>query len=170
MERTTFLYVMVVGGQFIKIGITSTSLKTRMKQVQTGCPLPIESIIFWKFEKRNQAAECEKMLHIRFSDKKSHGEWFFQPKQYTTKIAKELNRGPDGEIKFDIDLSVYISDSELKQKRLARSLKKDTECNIVFKKKSSAMEPGSREHVLEMISRKKQYDEMKKNMKRRNKK
>ena len=60
--------------RLIKIGISST-LKTRVKQIQTGCPFPIEVI---KTSQRSYpfAIDAEKFLHEELKSYRSIGEWF----------------------------------------------------------------------------------------------
>ena len=38
---TTILYIMIAEN-YIKIGVTTRSVHSRVEQIQTGCPLPIE--------------------------------------------------------------------------------------------------------------------------------
>jgi len=59
-------------GPFFKIGV-ATSIPSRIRQLQTGCPQKIE---FLYAVRSNQAAEHEGMIHKRLEDAHSYGEWF----------------------------------------------------------------------------------------------
>ena len=90
MSHSAFVYVMQAG-DYIKIGVTSKSILQRAKQIQTGCPIPIEEILFFKFETSSIAFEVEKLLHKEFSFYASHGEWFHRFSNFTQKIEGVIN-------------------------------------------------------------------------------
>ena len=62
-------------GNYIKIGATS-SLKKRIAQVQTGCPLAIHKVDFIVANSKHLAFNMEKALHIKLADYNTFGEWF----------------------------------------------------------------------------------------------
>lgn len=68
-----YVYVMKAGDA-CKIGITNRDVNKRASQIQTGCPLRIEKI--WSSGKIENERDIERILHDKFSDKKTSGEWF----------------------------------------------------------------------------------------------
>ena len=77
---------------FLKIGVTYTSLRKRAASVQTGCPLPITEIRFFSFCSRAEAFDAEKILHNKLFEYKTHGEWFLSFKNYTKRISRILGK------------------------------------------------------------------------------
>ena len=78
MEKEVYLIYSSVLNLY-KIGVSSNSNK-RIKQLQTGCPFPIEIRSTYKTELYNK---IEKSLHNKFKNKKTNenleaisGEWF----------------------------------------------------------------------------------------------
>lgn len=69
-----YIYSMYAGN-YIKIGITS-NINSRIKQVQTGCPISIHKVIYKKALNRSEALKSEKNLHLLFSENNTFGEWF----------------------------------------------------------------------------------------------
>jgi hypothetical protein len=86
-----YVYVMQAG-EFIKIGFTSRSITSRARQVQTGCPIPIEEIMFFRYENKQDALNDEKRLHQDLKQHHTHGEWFMTFSRYMTKISKIVNK------------------------------------------------------------------------------
>ena len=84
MESTENKYLYVIGNstrlftrkhneiRFIKIGISQDPEK-RLKQLQTGCPFPLELIKIFKPE---NVLEMEQKLHRELSGCSTSGEWF----------------------------------------------------------------------------------------------
>ena len=61
---------------FSKIGITSSSIESRMKQVQTGTPTKIHRIEYYIVKDRATAFRVEKSLHNKLKSRRTYGEWF----------------------------------------------------------------------------------------------
>jgi len=87
--ETTQLYILTAG-EYYKIGITK-SIKNRVKQIQTGCPLEIRDVYFVEFDNKFQALEAEKKLHSFFVSASTSGEWFLS-KQGWLKNAEDAIR------------------------------------------------------------------------------
>ena len=66
----------IVNKRLIKIGV-SVRAAQRVKQIQTGCPFPIEVLMTTR--RTLQAAEAEAFLHEKLKDYRSNGEWFALP-------------------------------------------------------------------------------------------
>lgn len=60
------------GTRWFKIGVT-TSISSRIKQIGVNSPFPLVMIAHYDVE---DAAMNEREWHDRFSDKRTHGEWF----------------------------------------------------------------------------------------------
>jgi Meiotically Up-regulated Gene 113 (MUG113) protein len=58
--------------QYVKIGYTEGSVDTRIRNLQTGCPLLID---VYRVEENKTLAD-EAALHRRFADVHVMGEWF----------------------------------------------------------------------------------------------
>lgn len=58
-------------GPFIKIGKATFSPALRVRELQTGCPYPIEVLSFIPGD-----VAMERGLHKRFEHCRAHGEWF----------------------------------------------------------------------------------------------
>lgn len=125
MASVAFVYVMQAG-DYIKIGVTTTSIIQRAKQVQTGCPTPIEEIFFFSMESSSEAYFCEKLLHQELCFHRSHGEWFHCFKRYTSKIEKIIGKksdkfifndyhffNKDKSIEFKMKIKDYENEGEL---------------------------------------------------------
>lgn len=61
-------------GDFVKIGIAS-SLRARVKALQTACPHPLETIGVIPVD-LSSAYDVERELHEKFAGHRTHGEWF----------------------------------------------------------------------------------------------
>lgn len=59
----------------VKIGISSVPT-TRVAQIHSGSPFPVEGMLFSWVGNRSQAQLCERGIHLRFADRKTRGEWF----------------------------------------------------------------------------------------------
>lgn len=59
--------------QYYKIGYTYNPLKSRMEDMKTSNPFPIELCMAFRVEK---CEEVEKLLHTSFAHRRSRGEWF----------------------------------------------------------------------------------------------
>lgn len=73
------LYVMVAEAgetlRHFKIGISS-DVDRRLPSVQTGCPLPITSVMCVRVPGKRAAKGIEGMMHWRLRDYRTSGEWF----------------------------------------------------------------------------------------------
>ncbi|MEG4521039.1 MULTISPECIES: GIY-YIG nuclease family protein [unclassified Microcoleus] len=65
--------ISAVGTGKFKIGKTSTSVESRIAQLQTGCPIKIRYVYHAFVEDINKA---EKDLHLAFKQFRKIGEWF----------------------------------------------------------------------------------------------
>ncbi len=142
MANVAFVYVMQAG-DYIKIGVTTTSIIQRAKQVQTGCPVPIEEIFFFTMESSNEAYFCEKLLHQELGFHKSHGEWFHCFRRYTSKIEKIIGKKSDKFIFNDfhffnkdksIEFRLKIKDSEDEETLISISTNIHNSCENDFKR------------------------------------
>lgn len=91
--KNYFIYVIQMGDkQYFKIGVTN-DLERRVKDLQTGNPLPlhiIDSFNFVNRENKHWANQIEKVLHRRFDYCRQMGEWFeFTEKELV--IIKEMS-------------------------------------------------------------------------------
>ncbi len=66
----------IVNKRFIKIGV-SVRPATRVKEIQTGCPFPIEVLMTTRRNLR--APDAEAFLHEKLKDYRTCGEWFALP-------------------------------------------------------------------------------------------
>ena len=66
-------FIKVEGRDIFKIGITAKNVKSRIANIQTSCPYPIELYATYESDDyENEEAE----LHERFKDRQTSGEWF----------------------------------------------------------------------------------------------
>ena len=84
-NTTTFVYFMETDA-YLKVGI-SKNIKTRVLQVQTGCPIKIHKVSYLKVDSRKEALSIEKAIHNKLSDFNTFGEWFFDQ---NTKLEKRI--------------------------------------------------------------------------------
>ena len=68
----SILYVLHCDGKY-KLGITTTSVAKRVKQLQTGCPYKITR--YWS-KRCSNYQEMERYFHRKFAKKRLCGEWF----------------------------------------------------------------------------------------------
>lgn len=69
---TDNLYLIRCNDRFYKIGVAN-DVNSRLAQLQTGSPYPLFLEASYRFE---SALPVERVLHQRFEDKRSLGEWF----------------------------------------------------------------------------------------------
>lgn len=84
------------GEQWFKIGITTKGLTPRLSSIQTGCPLPISTVVTVRVD---GPRKLERQLHDLFAAARVSGEWFsLKPEQLSQAVAM-LNaaRLPAGE-------------------------------------------------------------------------
>lgn len=86
-----YVYVMQANN-VCKIGITSTSIIQRKKELQTGCPFPITKT--WSSKDIENALEIEKILHNFFAGKRTCGEWFNEKFSTIVMKADQLVNNP----------------------------------------------------------------------------
>ena len=78
-KREPKLYLMeaktndIVAKRIVKIGM-SVNTGTRLKQIQTGCPFPVE--IIKTCQRTGCAGEAERFLHGALEEYRTNGEWF----------------------------------------------------------------------------------------------
>jgi predicted GIY-YIG superfamily endonuclease len=76
MQRGYGVYIIKAKNQpLYKIGVTY-NINKRIKQLQTGCPFPIELYFLVNGFPRNIAIQTEKQLHKTMSHYRTSGEWF----------------------------------------------------------------------------------------------
>ncbi|MBN2617210.1 MAG: GIY-YIG nuclease family protein [Spirochaetales bacterium] len=109
-ESLYFLYVIKCNFKdlnFIKIG-KSRSLKSRISNIQTGCPFRISKIFTISSEYEDEINGIEKYLHYRFQEYCSNGEWYDANGYFIIDFLNEFERINNGDFSWDeID---YISD------------------------------------------------------------
>lgn len=76
MNTTQNVVYFMSTADHMKIGI-SKNLDSRIKQVQTGCPIQLRRVEYVVVENRDIALSLEKMLHNEFKDLNTFGEWFY---------------------------------------------------------------------------------------------
>lgn len=76
MNTTQNVVYFMSTADYMKIGI-SKNLDSRIKQVQTGCPIQLRRVEYVVVENRDIALSLEKMLHNEFKDLNTFGEWFY---------------------------------------------------------------------------------------------
>ncbi len=96
MQHKIYLMRCVINDEtFYKIGRTKKSVRSRINELQTGNPAPIEYI--YEFETKNPHL-LESSLHNYFSQYRVKGEWFSSElsvkkfKEYCDTIEKNLNQ------------------------------------------------------------------------------
>lgn len=82
--NTWTYFVQSVDGGPIKIGFTSKDPNERLAALQVGSPTKLRIVGLLP-------SNCEKELHKRFADHRSHGEWFHASKDLLEFIATEAS-------------------------------------------------------------------------------
>jgi hypothetical protein len=86
-KQKDIIYV-ISDGRFHKIGMTTNSIRAKLRGLQVGNPLKLECIFYLKTEHANA---IERATHKYFKDDRLVGEWFdASPEQIEKKIV-ELN-------------------------------------------------------------------------------
>lgn len=96
---------------YIKIGI-SKNLSSRIKQVQTGCPIRLRRVEYVNVESREIALKIEKLMHKEFSDLNTFGEWFYTIKDCDLGIRRKAILK-----QFGIDKVEILFDKQKEYKR-----------------------------------------------------
>lgn len=78
----------VSDGMFTKIGLTNTSIKKRLKQLQTGNPHELTIIKTFNTNNSTKSAWMEQKLHNRFHKNRVRGEWFLFNQTQMIKVLK----------------------------------------------------------------------------------
>lgn len=63
------------GLKFVKVGY-SEGLLSRIRDVQTGCPVPISDVSYVRLFSATQARSVEAAIHLLMAEFRSSGEWF----------------------------------------------------------------------------------------------
>lgn len=63
------------GRAMVKVG-NSSKVYERILALRTGCPFPIEMVLWTMVEDRATACRLESSLHRSFSERRTNGEWF----------------------------------------------------------------------------------------------
>lgn len=74
---------------FYKIGHTTRSIETRLDELRTGNPEPLELI---KSYKTNNYIKLENWLHRQYKINKKEGEWFEFDYEFENKFIHECER------------------------------------------------------------------------------
>jgi hypothetical protein len=70
---TGLIYLVGAGNNLYKIGITTTDIVYRFKRLQDCSPVSLSLEAVWEVY---DFRKIEVLLHEKFKDKRSHGEWF----------------------------------------------------------------------------------------------
>ena len=88
IKKLKYLYIIKPKGlSYYKIGI-ATDVEQRIKSLQTGCPTQLHCLYKKEF---NSTIKLEKMIHNKFKNKKTHGEWFRLNIKDVNMLIKKLN-------------------------------------------------------------------------------
>lgn len=152
--NTTFLYIMQTDFYF-KVGITSTSLNNRLKQVQTGCPTPIRNIHYYSYDTRSKAMNAEKILHNSFKRHNTYGEWFTEFSSYIH-ISQEILGVKFEKIELDInkDMTNYNARYMKKIKKATTIIELDNLYNTVINTDDEYFIDGQKKNILSKIKQK----------------
>lgn len=117
-----FVYFMHTDN-YVKIGITN-NVSSRVKQVQTGCPIMIFVVKFLEVKNRDEALSIEKYLHKSFKCLNTYGEWFQTINQpFYALLENELLN-----FNYSIsDLKVHFDFSKNRKNDVSISMKKAIE-------------------------------------------
>jgi hypothetical protein len=70
---TGFVYLITMEpDEFVKIGYTKSHPRSRLDNLQTGCPMPLRLMAYFP-----ATMEDEKRLHMTFDELRYRGEWFY---------------------------------------------------------------------------------------------
>lgn len=75
MQNHTVYFIQPRSGGLIKIGVTS-DIDRRLKELQTGQAAELRVVHKIVFDKRAIAERVEQLLHSRYAQYRSNGEWF----------------------------------------------------------------------------------------------
>jgi hypothetical protein len=74
-SRTALVYLLQAG-KFYKIGVTTTTIKKRITELQTGNPMKIKYVHYENMNNTKKMFSVESLLHKEYSKKRMEGEWF----------------------------------------------------------------------------------------------
>jgi len=78
MSESGFIYAIgAVGTTYVKIGQTRRDVQTRLRALQTGHPLPLQTLATIPVETNLQRIETQ--VHRFLAEYRHHGEWFDTP-------------------------------------------------------------------------------------------
>ncbi|MBT2764047.1 GIY-YIG nuclease family protein [Paenibacillus sp. ISL-20] len=104
--NSQLIYIVVCSfnkASFIKIGRTR-NLYNRIKNIQTGCPHPINNIFVVFSEYGEEIYGLEKVLHKLIDKYKMKGEWYLGSEEFFdlfNSILLRINSGSLGDIVFE---------------------------------------------------------------------
>jgi len=79
-------WVYVIGGEgYFKIGFTTNDVNKRVKGVQTSCPFLVSVVKAWK---HHAPVRMETLLHEKYREFNSSGEWFELSSEHVQAILK----------------------------------------------------------------------------------
>ena len=112
-----FVYFMATDS-YTKIGITN-NLKSRINQVQTGCPIMIFKVNYIEVENREKALKIEKYFHKELKHLNTYGEWFYTTNQpFYSNILQILELFNYSEN----DINIYFDYTENKKNDISNSM------------------------------------------------
>lgn len=76
--------------RWVKIGYTK-NLPSRLVNIQTNVPFPLQHIASWGVASRQDAVELEYQAHKRVADKRIRGEWFNLTIEEVVELAEYLS-------------------------------------------------------------------------------
>ncbi len=115
------------GGDHLKIGVT-TDIDNRVKQIQTGCPLPIKVDCLIPASSKQHAYDLEAQLHSKFAEYMTCGEWFVKAKVYSNMSIQSV-----------LKAAKKNNDKSFRRSRLVRSKDKQDELATKLKKANAKM-------------------------------
>jgi hypothetical protein len=96
--------------RFIKIGITSGDIHKRLAAIQTGCPITIHTVQYWRTKTRDISLCIEKEIHKLLEYRNTHGEWFKNVSKNASSVREVLsNYG----INFDDFKIIYLGRADV---------------------------------------------------------
>ena len=91
-------FIQAEGHDLFKIGYTASSLTSRLKSLQTGCP---HKLVVFEGLASDNAEALEKEIHTRLAPYRQRGEWFAIDKKAVLELVWEYKGKPPNPIKLD---------------------------------------------------------------------
>lgn len=89
IDDLKYLYIIKPKGlSYYKIGV-AVDVDKRMKSLQTGCPAELHCIYKKEF---NKTIKLERMIHKKYKNKNTYGEWFKFNKQELEELINTLEK------------------------------------------------------------------------------